>query len=289
MEWNALLLHKILVQKKNHLNVHGVFSRHSFAHKFHCPFVWICPGLWADEIFVSLTSQHEIKVFNRQGKLIKSFGSCEEGIGQFFFQRAICVSGSEVFVFDSENNRIQIFDQDYKPIRSISTGFANSCAICVSKQGNILLANVHRYITVLNQEGRLIKIIGSLGVKDSPFVSIDDICINSRDEIIVVEQYVHRVQIFNQDGLFLQSFGSCGNYPEQFFHPRAICVDRQDNILVADEQNYRISIFNSRGVPIRQIRTLGPPTKICVWGRKIVTTESSTTGKDGPIRIKIYK
>jgi DNA-binding beta-propeller fold protein YncE len=74
------------------------------------------------------------------------------------------------------------------------------------------------------------------------------VAVNSRGDIIVVEQGAHCVSIFDPEGeKVFPSFGSFGSRIGEFNEPRGVAVDEEDNILVVDSWNHRIQKFKSGG------------------------------------------
>ena len=64
-------------------------------------------------IFVTTTDKHEVHKFTKNGDLIKTVGGLGSQPGQFNFPNGLRVSRqSELYICDSNNHRIQIFDLD---------------------------------------------------------------------------------------------------------------------------------------------------------------------------------
>ena len=74
-------------------------------------------------IFVTTTDKHEVHKFTKNRGLIKTVGGRGSQPGQFKFPNGLRISRqSELYVCDSFNQRIQIFDQDLKFKRVLGTG-----------------------------------------------------------------------------------------------------------------------------------------------------------------------
>ena len=68
-----------------------------------------------NELFVADTDYHRIKVFNENGNFVRKFGTYGSGDGQMNQPRGIYfdsngLTGQEIYVSDSRNHRIQVFD-----------------------------------------------------------------------------------------------------------------------------------------------------------------------------------
>ena len=106
---------------------------------------------------VSDSSEHCIKVFNREGHFQYKFGKKGEGDGEFNYPRCLSVTQSKhLLVCDEGNHRIQVFELD----------------------GN--------FIGKFGKEG------GKLGEFCSPYA----VAVGNNDQIVVSEEQNHRIQIF---------------------------------------------------------------------------------------------
>ena len=251
--WNAVISNSIRLDKKrNQLDVQeriklkSTFSGHDGLVPF-----GICYSPEKKSILVSDHRQHKIVVFGRDSW---SFGSYGREKGQFDCPMGICVSQSKIFVCDSKNTRIQIFDtHDYSFISSIDTGGDYPYWICVSPNGNIMVTTDQENVLVFNSSGTAIGQFGSHGRGPGQLFYPRGICCNSRGEIIIVDGWNHRVQIYDKKGDFLRSIGAKGEGPEQLLYPRGICLDEKENILIADTGNQRINSLTPYGQSIQQV------------------------------------
>jgi hypothetical protein len=88
---------------------------------------------------------------------------------------------------------------------------------------------------------------GATGTSSGQFNHPAGIAIDSKGNLLVVDQNNKRVQKFNQDGVFVSSFGSSGTGNGQFSRPTDVAVDAAGNILVVDASNNRVQKFNQNG------------------------------------------
>ena len=56
------------------------------------------------------TGNHRIQIYNGEGKWLRKFGTSGTKDGQFNFPRGIAVADNIIYVADSGNNRIQIYE-----------------------------------------------------------------------------------------------------------------------------------------------------------------------------------
>jgi len=112
-----------------------------------------------------------------------------------------------IFVSDSENHRIEIFEPD----------------------------------------GTLRQTLGSKGSQDGEFNSPSGITLNSKGHLIVCDTNNSRVQIFDAHLNHIRTVGSRGGRAGRFLTPTSVAVDSYDLIYVTDSGNHRIQIFSSEG------------------------------------------
>jgi DNA-binding beta-propeller fold protein YncE len=75
--------------------------------------------------------------------------------------------------------------------------------------------------------------------------------------LILADDFNHRVQIYDADRTLIKSFGCKGKNPGEFHYPRGITTDREDNIYVADSWNHRIQKFDAEGNHLLSIGSCG--------------------------------
>ena len=78
---------------------------------------------------------------------------------------------------------------------------------------------------------------GKEGKDDGMFNFSRGVAVTEKDEIVVADEYNHRVQVFDSNGTFLRSFG-------EFNYPDGLAIDKDGNIFVADRINHRVQIFS---------------------------------------------
>ena len=211
---------------------------------------------------------------------VRVIGSSEGAAdNQFSMPRGICVCSrtKQVFVVDSNNNRVQVFDlRSLAYIRTIgdnhmhalafaAAGYGgmdlnindrvlgNPMSCCIDNNGCLYVSdtNSHRIAVFDQQTGELLRTIsrqGSLaGFVNKPCGLALDLIAGT---IYVADYHNHRVQIFDKDsGVFVRSIGLYGTTPGnaigQFNEPVDVALDAENNtVLVADFLNDRIQVFH---------------------------------------------
>ena len=125
-------------------------------------------------IFVTTLDKHEVHKFTENGDLLKTVGGLGSQPGQFNFPNGLRVSRqSELYICDSNNHRIQIFDLDLNFKRMLGTDSsllneASPSDVDFDSIGNIyIVCPGNDRILVLSPFEQLLHIIG--GERGKPF------------------------------------------------------------------------------------------------------------------------
>ncbi len=161
------------------------------------------------EVFVCDISARTIRVYNRDGKYLRSIGNGK------LLQRpvSVAVAGDLTYVVDnggitSQKHQIVIFD---------------------------------------TQTGEYIKSISKRGAAPGDLNLPLQAATAPDGTIYVVDGGNFRVQQFDSNGNLLQAFGSVGRMPGQFARPKGIATDAEGNIYVVDTAFGNFQIFNDKG------------------------------------------
>ena len=160
-------------------------------------------------VYIVDTKGHKVSVFDtREGRFLFDIG--ERGVedGEFNWPTHITVDKSgKVFVVDTFNFRIQVFDAD----------------------------------------GRFINKWGSVGTGMGQFAKPKGISIDSEGHVYVVDAAFNNVQIFDEKGQLMLFFGGFGSSRGSFWLPAGIFIDHDDKIYVVDQYNHRLNIYQYLG------------------------------------------
>lgn len=177
------------------------------------------------------------------------------GNGQFNYPLyAAADSSGNVYVTDSNNNRIQKFDSTGGYVTqwgSSGTGdgqFIGLHGIGVDSSGNVYVTDyINSRIQKFDSNGGYVKQWGGLGYIDGKFDRPAGVAVDSSGNVYVADNCRQCIQKFDSDGNFLAKWGSCGTGDGQFGSPEGIAVDSSGNIYVSDNSNNRIQKFDSNG------------------------------------------
>lgn len=158
-------------------------------------------------IYVSDTHAHDIKVFDDAGALLEVMAQRGDGENELNFPTHLAFGGDRLYVADTMNARVQIFDADGQSVGSLG------------KRG-LYLGNLTR------PKG---------------------VTVDGSDNVYVIESYYDNLLVFNKQGEFLLPIGGTGQQVGQFYLPAGLWSDSRGRIYVADMFNGRIVIFQFLG------------------------------------------
>lgn len=170
-------------------------------------------GIIADsanrKLYVTDTHTHNIRVFDLD--TLKNIGTIgkrgkEEGELNFPSHLGIDRKGN-LYVVDTMNGRLQIFDKTGKFIRSF----------------------------------------GQFGDAPGMFARPKGVGVDSEGHIYVVDAAFNNIQIFNEEGQVLLAFSSYGSDRAQMILPAGMAIDHDDFIYVVDSWNRRVNVFEYLG------------------------------------------
>ncbi len=142
---------------------------------------------------------------------------------------------------------ILVIPQMIKEPVNIITGLNEPWGIAVCDNGDIVVAeNSAHCITILDNEGKKVRSIGTKGTKEGQFTSPRGVAITNDGHILVTDN--HRLQKLTTDGVCVKSFGKykSGSSQSRFKSPSGIAIHRKTGqVFIADSNNDRIQVFNN--------------------------------------------
>ncbi len=203
----------------------------------------------------------------------RNIGILGSGDGQFYHPRAIAVNSTgHIYVADSNNNRVQIFDENGNYISQFGIGAPH--AIAKNNTHMFITDTANHRIKIFDHSGNFVSQFGSgPGNSDGMFNSPKGIAVNSTGFIFVLDANNYRIQIFDKSGNYVDKFGQLGQDEHQFVRPVAIAINGTGNIFVADFVSDTIKIFSQTGKHLHDLST----------------TNLNGTNIDGPSAITIHE
>jgi len=156
-----------------------------------------------------VTTPGSIWIMTKKGKRIKQWGLKGHGVGEFEYPNGIDMDKKgNLFISDSENNRLQIFNKKGKLVGGIGAPTSN-----------------------MNQSQRLFGF--ALGL-----------AIDNQQMVYVVDAFHHAIRVFDHNGKDLGELGIQGSNDGEFNYPSDITYRGGRAFAIADKWNDRIQIVN---------------------------------------------
>lgn len=161
--------------------------------------------------------------------------------------------GEFIYVSDTGNKQIQVFDQSGTPISTFGKKgtkegeFQFPYGIDGDENGNIYVADMYNgKISIFNSKGEFQSYFKEKNDKEKVITAPAGLRIND-NKLYLTDVTKNMVFVFDLDGNKLAEIGGAGTENGQFIAPNSVAVDEDQNILVSDSGNNRIQIFNKDG------------------------------------------
>ena len=202
-----------------------------------------------DQGNVYVASAHKLQKLNRNGEVIKSVGERGRSAGGFVWPWGVKYHNHQVYVCDSSNGRIQVFDSDLNFVQSFGTNsdgpdqLKDPRDIDFDTQGNIYVVDFSEdRVLVFSEGGQYLRHFGQKGWGKGGLSGPRGLCV-SGDYVFVTEWGRNCVSVFSTSGEFVHSFGEEGSGRGELKAPYGMAVDRDGFVLVCDTDNNRIQVF----------------------------------------------
>jgi DNA-binding beta-propeller fold protein YncE len=175
-------------------------------------------------------------------------GICEGPAGTSFITDS---HAKKVYRLLAEKKKISILNDSVK--------LDQPTGVAYSKQADelwVVETNAHR-IAVLDENGKLIRHIGSRGTAEGEFNYPTHIWIGRNNLVYVVDAMNFRVQVLTQAGKVVSVFGQPGDASGYFARPKGIATDSHGNIYVADALFHVVQVFDLKGNFLYKIGSQG--------------------------------
>ena len=207
-----------------------------------------------EEIVVAENGANRIKILNKEGKKVKSFGTKGTKEGQFTCPHGVAIS-QDGYILVTDSHRLQklTFEGDcVKSVGSTKNGngplqFYYPTGITVHPTtGQIFIADRYNHrIQVLNNDLTYSHSFGKEGSSPVQFNFPCDVTFDNEGYLYVADTNPC-IKKFTSTGQYISTFSSEGSNPGQTTNPTSIIID--NNLLYVSEYgNNRISIFDTKG------------------------------------------
>jgi len=112
----------------------------------------------------------------------------------------------------------------------VITDPANGDIYVAESHTNVEDPNLIGRITVLDRNGRYLRVIGKTGTGPGEFRTPHMIKFDSQGRLVVADRHNHRIQILTKDGKYVAEY-------KEFSRPSGLAIDGNDTIYVADSES----------------------------------------------------
>jgi sugar lactone lactonase YvrE len=225
-------------------------------------------------LYIADAGNHRVQIYNVSNVSSISFvatigtsGISGTDTTHLNFPVGVAVDASKIYVADTDNHRVQIFDRNTRGYLSTigTTGVPSSAngqfiyptGVAVDSSGNIYVAEGSKNSRVQQFSSSLayVRTYGTTGV---PYLTDNyhynqpaGIAVAADGSMYVVEARGHRLLKLNSAGVSQWTIGQAGiGYGSDnagFNSPNGVALDNSGKVYVADTWNNRIQIYNSDG------------------------------------------
>jgi DNA-binding beta-propeller fold protein YncE len=222
-----------------------------------------------DRVYVADTFNHRIQVFDVAGlaggrapRLVSAFGAPGRAIGDLRAPEAavtLSTDARRLFVTDTANDRIQVFDRDGRPTGMVLGGkgaadgkLDGPVGTALDPRGRVLYVaeSGNRRVSAFDAAsgaflftfGRELTSAGGIAVGGDGIVSVTD------PEAGVVRRYAPvRISSTVRGAREAGAWGRRGTGPGEWTAPHAVAVDRRGRVYVVDRADGRGQVFSAAG------------------------------------------
>ena len=177
-------------------------------------------------LYVVDQGNNRIQKMTTSGKFISKFGTSGSGAGQLSTPRGICLDrDGRVFVSDSGNNRVSVFEADGTFACHITGNFSGPWGLTFDPSGNLQVANYgNGYITIFSPEGNYITQYNSQVTQPA------GIAIDVEGHTVIGENYnsgYSRVAILNSSHQLIR-------HVQSFCYAVGVAIDKEGSVYVCN-------------------------------------------------------
>jgi len=183
--------------------------------------------------------------------LEKTWGRKGSTAGQFNEPTGITVKGSEIFVSDSRNHRIQVFDLDGVMLRQFGMNdLERPMNLTIAKNELYVVDYFADQIKIFSLQGDYQRSIGKPGSGPGEFSIPGGIAVAGNGDLYVSGFASQRVQQLRADGSFVRQWGithEAGTFGGKLRYPTDVALSKNGTLFIADGYNDRVLAIGSNG------------------------------------------
>ncbi|XP_026742559.1 RING finger protein nhl-1-like [Trichoplusia ni] len=219
------------------------------------------------EIYVTDKWKHCIHVFSKDGEYLRSIGQKGSRAGMLRSPEGIATDNTTqlIYVVDTGNDRVQVFQPDGKVVDQIGVGTKHQASVaasiwetkevlCTELNAPTSVAVTNDRVIVLDSGNRRVKVynkhdkskiieFGSTGQRKGQFRQPEVLAVDPLGYILVGDSGNCRIQVFKPSGQLVRVFGGLGTQPGKFGWISGIHVTKQLDIIISDTKNHNVNFF----------------------------------------------
>ena len=188
-------------------------------------------------------------------KLTTCFGKQGTRPGEFNSPGGICFLPSNggyrsdsFIVADTNNNRLQIFNNLGTFVKVIGEGQIKPWGVTVTKNSNIVISDtLDKCIKIFNMEGMCLQKFGK-------FLCPCGIAVNSDGNFVVTDFFSASVYVIDITGRALRKFDFRNDADAHMSGRSHICITKNDTLVISDMSNNSVKMFDKSGNLLYQIQ-----------------------------------
>jgi len=201
------------------------------------------------------------------------WGGTGSEAGRFDGPIGIGIAGGEVFVSDSRNGRIQVFDLSGTflrelPVPGVRGGTRGRPMHLDVRSSKLFIPDyLSDRIIVMNLGGEILRTAGRSGRGSGELDAPSAVAVDGRGFLWVADFYNQRLEKLTPEGRFLSQLGTTGKKgvaSGRFNYPTDLAFLADGSLVVADAYNDRVQVFTPNGDPFIK---WGGPFAINIAGR----------------------
>jgi len=210
-------------------------------------------------------------------ELVAKWGAKGVDPGQFNEPTGIAVTDDKVFVSDSRNRRIQVFDHNGQFIRQFGNPRNKQSgeeSAILERPMNLSIANQQLYVAdyfsdtikIYTLGGEFVRAVGQGGDGPAQFNAPGGVAVSGNGNIYVADFVNQRIQQLDNNGQFIRQWGNTktvGVWSGEFNYPTDVAVNNKGYLYVADGYNDRIQVFSPQG---NYVHKWGGPFGMNIFG-----------------------
>lgn len=218
-----------------------------------------------------------------------TIGAYGKSDGQFRIPSGLAFSKGELFVVDTGNARIEVFDKTGRFLRAFGNRIESGgnlitpTAINIGRAGDVFIADAGASsILVYDSKGTFKTQFGAYGLQKGAINYPTSLRFTSQGELAVVNTANDRVDVYSAEGIPVRSIESTDLPESELAGPSDVAFLNDGTSYVVDSGNHRIAVFDPRGKYLFQFGSFGRkngqfrnPSAISVVDNKVFVVDNS--------------